>query len=1395
MGSQEIASPECMPAAVGAGAGVEEVERRQNLQFYFAQSDERQFRGIGGEYVAGGTTPVNIWGKPIKNLSKTGGWIAAFFIFGNEMAERMAYFGLSVNMVIFMFYVMHRPFTSSANAVNTFLGISQISSVLGGFLADAYLGRYWTIAIFTTIYLLGLIGITLCATISIFVPNQDQCDKLSILLGACEPAKSWQMLYLYVVLYITGFGAAGIRPCVSSFGADQFDERSKDYKAHLDRFFNFFYLSVTIGAIMAFTMVVYIQMNHGWGSAFGSLAVAMGFSNVVFFVGTPLYRHKLPGGSPLTRVAQVLFAAFRKRNVPFSASDLIELYEVPGRNSAIKGSGKIEHTDDFRWLDKAALQVKEDGANPSPWRLCTVTQVEEVKILLKLLPIPMCTIMLSVVLTEYLTLSVQQAYTLNTHFGNLKLPVTCMPVFPGLSIFLVLALYYYTFAPLSRRITGHPHGASQLQRVGLGLAISILSVAWAGAFERYRRMYAIKHGYKSLFLTAMPNLSAYWLLIQYCLIGIAEVFCIVGLLEFLYQEAPDAMRSIGSAYAAIAGGIGCFVATIINNIRKKMENSGSWESLVVEWTTEELSRSGSHAHGMAEFLLDAEEVMVQGHGVVLVNTDEAGTLAVTNFRILFVSEISQHIIELGTIPLATIEKFNKHVVKLPSAPRQSSKAQPRRLLQVVGKDMRTVVFGFRRKSKQRRAVFDALCRFTKPEKLLDLYVFTCGPSTFKNDDPKLRLLKEYYRLLGKGSFHVTSTTIEDGSLSVSNDRWRITSINYNYTLCPTYPFALIVPKNISDEELLQVSNFRGRCRFPAISWCNPGTGAVLARSSQPLVGLMSQRNVADEKLVAALCTNINKGTRRKLYIADARPRKNALANGAMGGGSESSSNYFQSEVVFFGIENIHTMRDSLARLRDYLDTHGTTSSDGMSSFLRNGGWTWGGGNLSSMSASVSTLGDSGWLSHVQSLLAGSAWIAARVALESASVLVHCSDGWDRTTQLVSLASVLLDPYYRTFEGFQALVEKDWLAFGHPFSDRMGFPTLSGNNSIPELSRQSSVGSLSSSPLRIPSGSSGNSTHGQTSNNCSPIFLQWIDCVSQLLRMYPCAFEFSSAFLVDFLDCVLSYRFGNFLFNSEKERQQNAVVETSGCIWVYLTHLRAPEDDSHIHYNPFYDPAKYSGPLLPPAAALAPTLWPQFHLRWACPSEAGAGEIQSQWRTMTKKFTETAMAKESAEMKVNELQLRLDLLEEELQNEKQLRTSALAMASKASRESLAIKRAVQSLGCKVHFLGGGNDDVVNPGSSWLEREGSTLYARSDSSDGRGHPDEKADLSVSISATEENVHPNYHGSVCENICPFRTREGCKWPDVACSRFGSQLVGLKANFDAFDRLSIYDSYFGAD
>ncbi|XP_073041858.1 phosphatidylinositol-3-phosphatase myotubularin-1-like isoform X1 [Primulina eburnea] len=831
---------------------------------------------------------------------------------------------------------------------------------------------------------------------------------------------------------------------------------------------------------------------------------------------------------------------------------------------------------------------------------------------------------------------------------------------------------------------------------------------------------------------------------------------------------------------------------------ERIEGAGSWDA--IEWTkVDPVSRSVPQ--GLRQFLLEAEQVIVEGYGVVLVNIDEAGTLFVTNFRLLFLSDQSRNIIGLGTIPLATIEKFGKMITKVPSGPKQPEKTPSQRLLQVIGKDMRIIVFGFRPRTKQRHAVFDALIRCTRLARFWDLYAFSSGPSRFSNTNPKLRLVDEYLRLLRLRSHHATLGTIEDGSFTFSNEWWRISKVNSSYTMCSTYPFALLFPNSISDEEIQQACSFRARCRLPVISWCDPGTGAVLARSSQPLVGLMmNMRSNADEKLVAALCTQLA-GTkdRRKLYIADARPRKNALANGAMGGGSESSSNYFQSEIVFFGIDNIHAMRESLARLRDYVDTHGSNSSDGMSSFLRHGGWTWGGGNLSSMSASVSTLGDSGWLIHVQSVLAGSAWIAARVALESATVLVHCSDGWDRTTQLVSLASLLLDPYYRTIKGFQALVEKDWLAFGHPFSDRLGIPSVSGTGSVPlELSRQASTGSIPSSPMRQSSGSfasqSQSSSHGQ--NSYSPIFLQWIDCVSQLLRIYPFAFEFSSIFLVDLLDCMLSGRFGNFFCNSDKERQEAGIYDSCACLWIYLADLRASEEMSHGHLNHFFDPSKLKGPLLPPAASLAPTLWPQFHLRWACPSEAQAGEFEAHCRNMSMKISELQKAKELAEAKAEQATAAMESLAAELQNEKLNSSLSRDWAWKARKETTAIRRAVQSLGCKIHFSEDG-DCIVGIESSHMDTPQQTAFSPSETQTGEFlQHEKKPNLSASVSLESDTIPMNPVTRVCESLCPLRTGDGgCRWPDAGCAQFGSQFVGFKANFDAFDRLSIYDSYFQSE
>lgn len=283
-------------------------------------------------------------------------------------------------------------------------------------------------------------------------------------------------------------------------------------------------------------------------------------------------------------------------------------------------------------------------------------------------------------------------------------------------------------------------------------------------------------------------------------------------------------------------------------------------------------------------------------------------------------------------------------------------------------------------------------------------------------------------------------------------------------------------------------------------------------------------------------------------------------------------------------------------------------------------------------------------------------------------------------------------------------------------------------------------------------------------------------------MYPFAFEFSSAFLVDFLDCVLSCRFGNFLCNSENEREKAGVFEACACLWTYLDDMRASEGSSHVHYNIFYKPSKHDGPLLPPAAALAPTLWPQFHLRWACPSETQSGEVEAQCRNMMEKYSELQRAKDVAERYTREITTTVKSLTADLLNESQVSNSAVALAKKASRENTGIKRAIESVGCRVDVSANIDDnhtaDIEDHPAQTITS--SPIY------------DEKTEMFVSIAVAANN--DDVTDRKCETLCPLRTRDGgCRWPNAAgCARLRSQFVGLRADYDAFDRLSIQDSYF---
>ncbi|XP_050067962.1 uncharacterized protein LOC126556627 isoform X2 [Anopheles maculipalpis] len=377
--------------------------------------------------------------------------------------------------------------------------------------------------------------------------------------------------------------------------------------------------------------------------------------------------------------------------------------------------------------------------------------------------------------------------------------------------------------------------------------------------------------------------------------------------------------------------------------------------------------------------------------------------------------------------------------------------------------------------------------------------------------------------------------------------WRISQANAEFKLCASYPRLLLVPACISDDTLQNVASFRSSRRIPAVVWRHQRTGAVIARCSQPEVGWLGWRNSKDEQLLKALsdaCSfdrgtqdRSSDGTRRtrtqtdsseassegspprspegsheevemdepkKILIVDARSYTSAVTNRARGGGCECAEYYPSAEIQFMSLGNIHVIRKSFHALRQLCASQADIPN-------------W-----------LGLLERTLWLQHLSGLLAASMVVCHAIERNGRPVLVHCSDGWDRTPQIVATAQLCLDPYYRTIEGFRVLVEREWLSFGHKFADRCGHGPGSD----------------------------------ETNERC-PVFLQWLDCVHQIHRQFPCSFEFDMGYLIKLAQHSHSCLFGTFLCNTVKERQENSVPDRTFSVWpflsgpIYKNHLYVP----------------------------------------------------------------------------------------------------------------------------------------------------------------------------------------------------------------------------------------------
>ena len=343
--------------------------------------------------------------------------------------------------------------------------------------------------------------------------------------------------------------------------------------------------------------------------------------------------------------------------------------------------------------------------------------------------------------------------------------------------------------------------------------------------------------------------------------------------------------------------------------------------------------------------------------------------------------------------------------------------------------------------------------------------------------------------------------------------------NAGFVVSPTYPEWLVVPAPIYTHQVDQIARFRSKRRFPVLCWRRPASAVrvkvrtdqgdttfintthepftfpsrvpVMLRCAQPSTGLTGTRCDVEEAMLRWVGTNtcpFNKS--KNLFILDCRPKINAMANACKGGGWESEEHYRQTTLEFLDIGNIHVVRESfqgLSRLFRKLSSarRSERSADRYKSVrdaLRSG--------------------RESWFEHLSSIMRGANRVVDLMNLEHVSVVIHCSDGWDRTAQVAALAQLQMDPYYRTILGFGVLIEKEFVGFGHNFARRTGH-----------------------GPRR----------RSHADKQRSPIFVQWIDTVYQLVTQFPEHFEFNASLLVALIDVLHSCRYGNFLMDSEAKR--------------------------------------------------------------------------------------------------------------------------------------------------------------------------------------------------------------------------------------------------------------------
>lgn len=511
-----------------------------------------------------------------------GGMRAATFVLVVEVLENLAFLANASNLVLYFKEFMHFSPSNSSNSVTNFMGSAFLLALLGGFLCDAFYTSYLIYILSAFVELLGLVILTIQAQSKSLKPPK--CTPNI----PCKQVHGPQAAMLFLGLYLVALGVGGIKGSLATHGAEQFDASTPQGRKSRSTFFNYFVFSLACGALIAVTLVVWIEDNKGWQWGFGMSTLAIFLSIPIFVLGSAYYKNKIPRGSPFTTIIKVLVAAilnsFKSRGSSNAIASMgtsplptpVSNYQGGNINRKAVGeaaeSENLSPSESLKFLNRAAVHRPAFG-----FLTCSVQQVEEVKIVLKIFPIFACTIVLNCCLAQLSTFSVQQAASMNTKVGSLRVPPASLPIFPVVFIMILAPVYDHFIIPFARRVTKTEMGISHLQRIGIGLVLSIVAMAVAAIVEIKRKRVAIDKG---LINTTQPlPISFLWIAFQYLFLGSADLFSLAGLLEFFFTEAPMSMRSLATSLSWASLAMGYYLSSAIVSIVNSVTGSSKKQTM------------------------------------------------------------------------------------------------------------------------------------------------------------------------------------------------------------------------------------------------------------------------------------------------------------------------------------------------------------------------------------------------------------------------------------------------------------------------------------------------------------------------------------------------------------------------------------------------------------------------------------------------------------------------------------------------------------------------------------------------------------------------------------------------------------------------------------------------